>query len=49
MQMDKGIAKKFKDEFGCMDKLRAQKVKTGGVAFIRSGDRFVLYDVYFHI
>eukprot|EP01090_Pellita_catalonica_P004790 TRINITY_DN14594_c0_g1_i1.p1 TRINITY_DN14594_c0_g1~~TRINITY_DN14594_c0_g1_i1.p1 ORF type:complete len:211 (-),score=38.56 TRINITY_DN14594_c0_g1_i1:529-1161(-) len=53
LSMSKGIATLFVSNFGRVDELRAQKVKAGGVAYIKTGDRFVFYLItkrkYWHI
>jgi hypothetical protein len=41
--MDKGIAKHFKELFKGEDALRAQKVKTGGVAFLNRSETQTRY------
>lgn len=50
--MGKGIATAFKKKFGQVEEIRSQRQRPGGVAVLKSGDRFVYYLVtkpkYFH-
>uniref|UniRef100_A0A1A9WHJ4 Macro domain-containing protein n=1 Tax=Glossina brevipalpis TaxID=37001 RepID=A0A1A9WHJ4_9MUSC len=41
--MGAGIAVKFKQLYGQVDKLRAQKIVTGGVAVLKDNQRFIYY------
>lgn len=38
-----GIAVKFRDDFGQIDKLKEQGVKAGGVAILTDDSRFIYY------
>ena len=41
--MGKGVAKPFKEKFGGVNELRAQKPKTGGVCVLKRGNRWIYY------
>uniref|UniRef100_A0A1B0C5Q7 Macro domain-containing protein n=1 Tax=Glossina palpalis gambiensis TaxID=67801 RepID=A0A1B0C5Q7_9MUSC len=41
--MGAGIATKFKQVYGQVDELRAQKIGTGGVAVLKDDQRFIYY------
>ena len=52
VNMGAGIAIVFKKKFGRVDEIKRQNIKTGGVAYIQDGERFVFYLItkerYFH-
>ncbi|XP_037934200.1 ADP-ribose glycohydrolase OARD1 [Teleopsis dalmanni] len=43
MRLGKGIAIKFRDKFGQIANLKAQNVKTGGVALVKDKSRYIYY------
>ncbi|XP_063700848.1 ADP-ribose glycohydrolase OARD1-like [Culicoides brevitarsis] len=43
MRMGAGIAVKFKQLFGQVDKLKSQNQRAGGVAVLKDGERYIYY------
>lgn len=43
LKMMAGIAVKFKSMFGQVDNLKAQNVKTGGLAVLKDSERYIYY------
>eukprot|EP01103_Thecamoeba_quadrilineata_P013290 TRINITY_DN3647_c0_g1_i2.p1 TRINITY_DN3647_c0_g1~~TRINITY_DN3647_c0_g1_i2.p1 ORF type:complete len:132 (-),score=22.34 TRINITY_DN3647_c0_g1_i2:6-401(-) len=43
LRMGKGIAPIFKDTFGGVSELKSQAIKSGGVAWLKRGERYVYY------
>ena len=43
LAMGKGVAKPFKEKFGGVNELRAQKPKTGGVCVLKRENRWIYY------
>src|SRR6185437_2573709 len=43
--MGKGIAKQFRDNFGHVEELKSAKVKVGGVAIMKTSERYLYYMV----
>ena len=50
--MTRGIAQRFRTEFGCVEDLQSQSPHVGGVVFIRRHDFYVYYivtkELFFH-
>ena len=43
--MTRGIAQRFRTEFGCVEDLQSQSPRVGGVVFLRRHDFYVYYIV----